>query len=329
MNESAMGDSPYSIVFRTPELLIVFGLLIVCEILWRKLYRKEDYGTGEAVASLGIAAGRTGAKALMGLLLAGLYLFLYELRVFTFDMTKWWSWALLFLGADFIYYWMHRFKHSIRWMWADHAVHHSSNYMNLFVNYRLGWTGLIAGTWLMYLPLVLLGFPPAAVITVYALSLVWQFWIHTDMIGKLGPVEWVFNTPSHHRVHHARNPIYLDKNYAGILIIWDRLFGTFQEELDDEACDYGLVHRLSSINPLKIAFNEWISLFRDVRDATSWKQRLRAAFGYPGDKRAVLEEQARLKAERAAGAGTARTQPPAGEQPPAERESVASAGPAE
>jgi sterol desaturase/sphingolipid hydroxylase (fatty acid hydroxylase superfamily) len=272
---------------------------VLCEIVWRKFVRHEEYGAAEAAASIGIALGRSIAKPVMIFALAWLYLLLYEWRVFTFDMTKWWSWVLVFLGADFLYYWMHRFKHEIRWMWADHAVHHSGNRMNVFMNFRLGWTGLIVGTWLMHLPLVILGFPPSAVITTYALSLVWQAWIHTDMIGKLWwPFEAVLNTPSHHRVHHARNPIYLDKNYAGLLIIWDRMFGTFQEELADEPCDYGLVHRLTSNNPVRIAFNEWINLIHDVRAATGWRQRLRAAFAYPGDKKAVLEEQARLRTLR-------------------------------
>ena len=301
MNDSTtiFGDSPYSIVFRNPELLTAFVLLVLCEIIWRKFVREEEYGAAEAAASVGIAAGRAVAKPLMIFALAWLYLLVYEWRIFSFDMTKWWSWVLVFLGADFLYYWMHRFKHEIRWMWADHAVHHSGNRMNVFMNFRLGWTGLIVGTWLMHLPLVFLGFPPSAVITTYALSLVWQAWIHTDMIGKLwAPIELIANTPSHHRVHHARNPVYLDKNYAGILIIWDRMFGTFQEELEEEACDYGLVHRLTSNNPIKIAFNEWINLIRDVREAEGARQRLRAAFGYPGDKKAVLEEQARLKAMR-------------------------------
>ncbi|MDH3579056.1 MAG: sterol desaturase family protein [Hyphomicrobiales bacterium] len=300
MNENVFGDSPYSIVFRNPELLSAFALLVLCEIVWRKFVREEEYGAAEAAASVGIAIGRAVAKPVMIFALAWLYLFVYELRIFTFDMSKWWSWVLVFVGADFLYYWMHRFKHEIRWMWADHAVHHSGNRMNVFMNFRLGWTGLIVGTWLMHLPLVLVGFSPSAVITTYALSLVWQAWIHTDMIGKLwAPIELVLNTPSHHRVHHSRNPIYLDKNYAGILIIWDRMFATFQEELADEPCDYGLVHRLTSNNPVRIAFNEWINLIRDVRAANGWRQGLRAAFGYPGDKKAVLEEQARLKAERA------------------------------
>ena len=299
MNETVFGDSPYSIVFRNPELLTAFALLVLCEILWRKFYRREEYGAGEAAASVGIAIGRAVAKPVMIFALAGLYLFVYEWRVYTFDMSRWWSWVLVFFGADFLYYWMHRFKHEIRWMWADHSVHHSGNRMNVFMNFRLGWTGLIVGTWLMHLPLVLAGFPPSAVITTYALSLVWQAWIHTDMIGKLWqPFEWVLNTPSHHRVHHARNPVYLDKNYAGLLIIWDRMFGSFQEELEEEPCDYGLVEQLLSNNPVKIAFNEWGNLIRDVRAAKSWKQRLRAAFAYPGDKKAVLEEQARLKALR-------------------------------
>lgn len=296
---NVLGDSPYSIVIRNPELLTAFLLLVFCEVVWRKFIREEDYGGAEAAASIGIAIGRAIAKPVMIFALAGLYVFVYQWRIYTFDMTKWWSWVLVFVGADFIYYWMHRFKHEIRWMWADHAVHHSGNRMNVFMNFRLGWTGLIVGTWLMHLPLVLVGFSPSAVITTYALSLVWQAWIHTDMIGKLwSPLELVLNTPSHHRVHHSRNPVYLDKNYAGILIIWDRMFGTFQEELEDEPCDYGLVQRLTSVNPVKIAFNEWGNLIRDVRNATTWRERFRQAFGYPGDKKAVIEAQARILADR-------------------------------
>ncbi len=294
-----LGDSPYSIVIRNPELLTAFLLLVFCEIFWRKFVREEEYGAAEAAASVGIAIGRAVAKPVMIFVLAGLYVFVYDMRIYTFDMTKWWSWVLVFIGADFLYYWMHRFKHEIRWMWADHAVHHSGNRMNVFMNFRLGWTGLLVGTWLMHLPLVLIGFPPSAVITTYALSLVWQAWIHTDMIGKLWwPLEYVLNTPSHHRVHHSRNPVYLDKNYAGILIIWDRMFGTFQEELEDEPCDYGLVERLTSVNPIKIAFNEWGNLIRDVHNAKTWKERFIAAFGYPGDKKAVIEAQTRILAER-------------------------------
>jgi len=311
------GDSPYSIVFRNPELLTAFLLLVACEIIWRKFIRHEEYGAGEAVASVGIAIGRAIAKPVMIFALAGLYMFVYELRVFTVDMTQWWAWVLVFFGADFLYYWMHRFKHEIRWMWADHSVHHSGNRMNVFMNFRLGWTGLIVGTWLMHLPLVLLGFHPSAVITTYALSLVWQAWIHTDMIGKLWrPFEYVLNTPSHHRVHHSRNPVYLDKNYAGLLIVWDRMFKTFQEELEDEPCDYGLVHKLESNNPVKIAFNEWGNLIRDVRVAKTWGAKFHAAFGYPGDKKAVIAEQARLKAEREmakSGRASRITAPAAGE----------------
>ena len=267
--------------------------------------RKQDAGTermielGEAIREGAMAFLYREYKVLMIFVLAGLYVLVYQWRIFTIDMAKWWAWVLVFVGADFLYYWMHRFKHEIRWMWADHAVHHSGNRMNVFMNFRLGWTGLIVGTWLMHLPLVIIGFPPSAVITTYALSLVWQAWIHTDMIGKLPrPLEWILNTPSHHRVHHSRNPVYLDKNYAGILIIWDRMFGTFQEELEDEPCDYGLVQRLTSVNPFKIAFNEWANLIRDVRNAKTWKERLVAAFGYPGDKKAVIEAQARILAER-------------------------------
>ncbi len=298
-----MNESPYSIVFQTQELLAIFGALIVLEFFWCKFYLRKAYGSGEAVASIGIAAGRAVAKVVMGTAMAGLYLFVYEQRLFTVDMTDWRAWVALLLGADFCYYWMHRFKHQIRWMWADHAVHHSGNYLNFFMNYRLGWTGLIVGSWLMYLPLVYLGFHPATVVTAFALSLVWQFWVHTDIIGKTGPLEWVLNTPSHHRVHHARNPIYLDKNYAGILIIWDRMFGSFQEEREEEPCDYGLVTPLHSLNPFVIAFHEWGNLIRDVRYANTWSERLRAAFGRPSD---VAQAKLAIEDVTTAASGTAR-----------------------
>jgi sterol desaturase/sphingolipid hydroxylase (fatty acid hydroxylase superfamily) len=173
----------------------------------------------------------------------------WNYRVATVPMDRWWSWVLLFLGEEFCYYWMHRADHRIRWMWATHAVHHSSNQFVLANAYRLGWTTQISGTALFMAPLVLVGFSPAMVLSALAANLLYQFWIHTELIGRLGPLEWVLNTPRHHRVHHSRNAAYLDRNFGGVLIVFDRLLGTFAEERADLPCRYGLVQPLTTNNP--------------------------------------------------------------------------------
>ena len=196
-------------------------------------------------------------------------------------MDRWWSWVLLFLGEEFYYYWMHRADHRIRWMWATHAVHHSSNQFVLANAYRLGWTQQISGAAVFMAPLVLLGFPPAMVLAALAANLLYQFWIHTELIGRLGPLEWVLNTPRHHRVHHARNSAYLDRNYGGVLIVFDRLFGTFAEERADMPCSYGLVEPLASNNPVRIAFHGWRQLWRALREARGLRECAIALFGPP------------------------------------------------
>jgi sterol desaturase/sphingolipid hydroxylase (fatty acid hydroxylase superfamily) len=179
--------------------------------------------------------------------------------------------AILFIGQEFCYYWFHRCSHNVRWLWASHAVHHSPNELNLSAAYRFGWTGRLAGGTLFFIPLIWLGFPPGAVYATLALNLLYQFWLHTTWIPKLGPLEYVLNTPSHHRVHHAVNPEYLDRNFGGILIVFDRLFGTFAAERADMPCRYGLVAPLYCYNPIRIAFHEWIALGRDLRRAHAWR----------------------------------------------------------
>ena len=180
--------------------------------------------------------------------------------------------------ADFFYYWEHRLAHEIRLLWTQHAVHHSSRHMNITVGVRFG---ALEGLWSMiaFLPMVLMGFPPALVLFGALAVLAYQTWIHTELIGKLGPLEWVLHTPSHHRVHHGCNEQYLDKNYGGVLIIWDRIFGTFAEER--EAVRYGLVRDFDSVNPLKVWFSELPGLFRDVRQARSRHELWMRLFGPP------------------------------------------------
>jgi sterol desaturase/sphingolipid hydroxylase (fatty acid hydroxylase superfamily) len=192
------------------------------------------------------------------------------------------SFAVLFFGQELAYYWFHRASHRMRWLWASHAVHHSPNELNFSAAYRIGVTGWLSGGNLFFIPLIWLGFSPQAVFGTVALNLLYQFWIHAEWIPKLGPLEYVLNTPSHHRVHHAANLDYLDANYGGVLIIFDRIFGTLVVERADEPCRYGLVKPLLSNNPLYIDFHEWISLAKDLGQARSPRDALGYMFGPPG-----------------------------------------------
>jgi sterol desaturase/sphingolipid hydroxylase (fatty acid hydroxylase superfamily) len=191
--------------------------------------------------------------------------------------------ALATLGAiagwDFIYYWNHRFMHETRWLWAIHVVHHSSEHYNLSTALRQPVLD-VAGMFVPYGLLSLAGFRPSTIETARGVNLLYQYWIHTEAIGKLGPVEEVLNTASHHRVHHGSNRQYLDKNHGSILIIWDRLFGTFERE--DEPVRYGLTKNIETYNPLEIATHEHKDILRDVAAATTWKDRLSFVFRGPG-----------------------------------------------
>jgi sterol desaturase/sphingolipid hydroxylase (fatty acid hydroxylase superfamily) len=188
---------------------------------------------------------------------------------------------LLFIGQEFCYYWHHRAAHRVRWFWATHCVHHSPNELTLASALRLGLTGKISGAALFFVPLVWLGYAPVAVLATVGLNLLYQFWLHATWIPKLGPLEWVLNTPSHHRVHHASNPEYLDRNYGGVLIVFDRLFGTFSAEREAVAPRYGLTTPLRSYNPLRIALHGWQALARDLVATRGWRARLRVLFGPP------------------------------------------------
>ena len=192
------------------------------------------------------------------------------------------SFAMLFVGQEFSYYWYHRAAHRVRWFWATHAVHHSPNEFNLGIAYRFGWTGKLAGNALFFVPMIWLGFAPQAVFATLALNLLHQFSLHSEWVPKLGWLEYVLNTPSHHRVHHASNHEYIDANYGGALIVFDRLFGTFVAERPDLPCRYGLVKPLISNNPIRIAFHEWVNLLDDLRGARSWREALGYLFGPPG-----------------------------------------------
>lgn len=260
--------------------MLIMLALIEALILRFRLQQKYDWR--ESMASIGVAVGQKLSGVLSAFILGGVYLFAWQNRLTTIEINDGMRAALLFFSVEFVYYWNHRISHECRWFWASHAVHHSPQHLNFSAAYRLGWTAGLSGSGLIFIPLVLLGFHPAAVFGMLAINLLYQFWLHNDWMPKLGVIEWVFNTPSHHRVHHAINPIYLDRNYGGILIIYDRLFGTFAAEREDNPPMYGLVKQVNSYNPIKIAFHEWISIVRDLQKARSLREIVGYLFAAPG-----------------------------------------------
>ena len=261
-----------------------FILLILLELLWIKLKgRGGRYETRDALTSLLMGAGNVASGILLGFIAWGFFTWVWQFRLFDLG-TSLWVVALCFVLDDLRYYWVHRFGHRIRWVWASHVNHHSSQHYNLTTALRQTWTGTFTMMMLVRVPLLLLGFHPAMLLFVGGLNLIYQFWIHTEAITKLPRwFEAVMNTPSHHRVHHGRNAQYLDANYAGVLIIWDKMFGTFVPEMQEEPVEYGLVQNLGTFNPLRVAFHEWIGLFRDAfQPGLSLRQRLSYAFAPPG-----------------------------------------------
>jgi sterol desaturase/sphingolipid hydroxylase (fatty acid hydroxylase superfamily) len=266
-----------------PRLYALVLVAIVLEIGWYLLVRKRAYPWREMLATAGTYALRLPVKALYGVVLVPVAAAAWSLRLWTIPLDTAWGLLLLFVATEFCYYWAHRGGHRIRWMWASHAVHHTPEELHLASAFRLGVTDLVSGGWLFYVPLYVLGFQPLAVAAMLGVNLFFQFWLHTELVGRLGPLEWLLNTPSQHRVHHARNPAYLDRNFGGVLMVFDRLFGTHAVERPDVTIAYGLVHPVGSHNPLTLAFHQWTALARDVRRAPSWRERFRQAFGPPGE----------------------------------------------
>ena len=261
----------------------VFILSIVAEMIYGRLTGRVSHEPRDSFASLCMGLGSTIASALVGTAVFAIgYLVWSEARLFDIPHV-WWAFGLAFILDDLRYYWFHRLAHRVRWFWASHVIHHSSQHYNLTTALRQTWTGFFSATWLFKLPLFMIGFDPVIVGFVGGLNLIYQFWIHTEAIDRLPRwAEGVFNTPSHHRVHHATNPAYLDANFAGTLIVWDRLFGTFVPERRDEPCRYGIVKNLATFNPLRIAFHEWIGIGRDMTRARSWRERIGYFLGPPG-----------------------------------------------
>ncbi|MFZ2501702.1 MAG: sterol desaturase family protein [Nocardioides sp.] len=265
-----------------------FVLFIVIELISLRYLDNDDlqggpamkgYETKDTVTNLVMGLGsvviNTFARAAALLLYVGLYLWT-PLRL---DPHDWWTWVIAFLLIDFLWYSYHRASHRVRILWAMHQAHHSSTYFNYAVALRQKWNPW--GELLFWVPIPLLGIPPWMIFFVWSWNLIYQFWVHTETIPKLWrPFEFVFNTPSHHRVHHASDAEYLDKNYGGILIIWDRIFGSYAEETHRPV--YGLTKPVETFNPLRLQYGEFAAALRDLRGARGWRERVGFLLGPPG-----------------------------------------------
>ena len=277
---------------RDPVLFAVPFFLLLLAIEWTAARKLEDSGaqSGEpargsylsrdarASLSMGLVSVATmGAWKFLGLLgYAALYAYVAPWQL---SARQWYTWVIALVGVDVLFYAYHRIAHRVRLIWATHQAHHSSRYFNFATALRQKWNN--SGELIMWIPLPLLGVPPWMVFTSFSISLIYQFWIHTERIDRLpGPIEFVFNTPSHHRVHHGMDQVYLDKNYGGILIIWDRLFGSFQPEMFRP--HYGLTKPVDTFNIWKLETFEYVAIARDVRSASRWRDKLGYIFGPPG-----------------------------------------------
>ncbi|HAF68193.1 MAG: C-5 sterol desaturase [Gammaproteobacteria bacterium] len=261
----------------------VFIAVMLLELLIGRVYGNAKFEMRDTGLNLLTSFVAGTERVLSGVLYAFVLMYVYQYRVFDFEFS-WMLVAIVFVADDLIYYIKHRIEHTVRWAWASHVVHHSSQHFNTSVALRQTWTYALTGLILLYIPLVLIGVHPALLGFCAGVNLVYQFFLHTETIRRLPRwYEAIMNTPSHHRVHHATNPKYLDANYAGTFIIWDKLFGTFVPEDDNEPCRYGIVKNLHTFNVVRVAFHEWASIAKDVvRPGLSLRQRLNYMFKPPG-----------------------------------------------
>lgn len=260
-----------------------FFILILVEYFISRWMKRDVYRLNDSINDISTGMLQLLSSIFFKGLIVGAYVWTYHKSkewgiAFDIPTDNPWAWVGLFLGVDFCYYWFHRASHQMNAPWAAHVVHHQSEEYNLSVALRQS-TFQSLFSWAFYLPLAVLGFPALMTYLLRAINSLYQFWIHTRLIGRMGPFEWVFNTPSHHRVHHARNTKYLDKNHAGTLIIWDRLFGTFMKE--EEEPTYGVTKALNSWNPVWANFHAWTYLYEMMRRAPRWQDKIKIWFKPP------------------------------------------------
>lgn len=265
-----------------PNLILwaapIMFLLVFIEWGISAYQKKDAYNTKDFFAASTIGLVNVGISALIKVATFGSALFFYNISPFTIPLT-WWSFPLCFVAIDFARYWAHRVAHEQRFWWATHITHHNSSKYNLSVSFRLGWTQHIKV--IFFFPVMFMGFNPFVFFICHQIAVLYQFWIHTEYIKKLHPVvEYIFTTPSHHRVHHASDEHYLDKNYGSTFIIWDRMFGTFMPE--GERPTYGITKPVTSYNPVYLVFHEWVDIFKDLKKANSFQEGWKILFDKPG-----------------------------------------------
>ena len=257
--------------------------MILFEALFSSIYNKNLYKKNDTLCTVGLLTGNMlMVFGLKGATL-GFHYFLFQFKLFNLSelMPMWAIWVLTFVIIDLVFYIYHRISHRVNFLWAIHMSHHSSEEMNFAVSFRQAWFGPISKIpFFMVMPLI--GFDPTMIAVAGVISTLWGIVGHTQIIGKLGPLEWIFNTPSHHRVHHGSNAEYIDKNYGNLLIIWDRLFGTFEPEKDQ--VKYGLVNNVNTYNPTKITLMGWQEIFKNIKNAPSVSEALYFLFGPPKTK---------------------------------------------
>ncbi|HTL11463.1 MAG TPA: sterol desaturase family protein, partial [Bdellovibrionota bacterium] len=256
-----------------------FFALIGVEWVASRIRRRDIGRFNDGMTALGCGVAQQTLQVFTTAIVAWLYVSLYEHFALTrLDPARWTTWVIGIVGVDFFYYWWHRTSHRSNAFWAIHVVHHQSQEYNLAVALRQSMFSNFSGI-LFDLPLAIVGVPPQVFLISAALNTLYQFWIHTRLLGRLGPIEWILNCPSHHRVHHAVNPKYIDKNYAGIFIIWDRMFGTFIDEQEEP--QYGTVRAYGSWNPIWANFEPWVHLWNEARAARTWGDALKIWFAPP------------------------------------------------
>ncbi len=269
---------------------VMLGLILLEWILSVKTHRKVYEGK-DLLASIGVGLGNLVTSALSKALLFGIILVVYNLIPWSIPFT-WWSFILCLVWLDFWRYVSHRVSHENRFWWATHVVHHSSEQYNFSVSFRLSWVQQLKI--IFFLPVAFAGFHPVVFFVCHQIEVLYQFWLHTEFIRKLpAPVEYVFVTPSHHRVHHARDEKYLDKNYGSTFVIWDRMFGTFQPE--EETPNYGITTPVNSYNPAYLVFHEWIDIVKDIFNSRSFSEAWQKTFVRPSK---LQDLKARLEAEK-------------------------------
>jgi len=262
--------------FVAPLMFFFVGL----EYYLTRKQNKKAYDSKDFLASLSIGLGNVFLNGFMKIGVFIVFLFFYNLAPIKIPIT-WWSFVVCLVALDFCRYWAHRLAHEQRFWWSTHVVHHSSEYYNFSVSFRLSWTQNLK--MIFFLPVILMGFHPLVFLIVHQIEVLYQFWLHTELIRKLPkPIEYIFTTPSHHRVHHSTNEKYIDKNYGSTFIIWDRMFGTFQAE--EEQPVYGITKPVNSHNPFYLVFHEWIDVFKDLARAKSLKEIWQILFGSPVEK---------------------------------------------